>query len=260
MNNQLSVLNADDFDGQRHLAGDSNMPLMGRVSIERPIFFKPDMVRATLEGRKTQTRRLVTGVGNDNRMRIDRHRVTHVMDAVKHGLCPYGMPGDRLWVRETTIRVEDHGYEGPVYLASENGQAILDHGLGPGPDEPAEVEPYDIKCRPSIHMPRSMARLFLEITNIRVERLQDITEEDAIAEGAQHFPDLPGTHPYGQDARYSMEQPVSTEQCLGSARMAFANYFCKLSGKPHDGVIDVTPWESNPWVWVIEFNLLRPNE
>jgi hypothetical protein len=80
------------------------------------------------------------------------------------------------------------------------------------------------------------------------ERLTDISDEDAMAEGARKFDDLPSTHPYGQDPRWSMETPVSTDQCLGSARMAFANYWEKING--------LGSWHPNTWVWVIEFKMM----
>jgi hypothetical protein len=102
-------------------------------------------------------------------------------------------------------------------------------------------------------MPRWASRITLEITDVRVERLQDISEEDAIAEGAQRFPDLPGKNPWGQDDRWSMEQPNSVDDCLGSARSAFGNYFCKLAGNAPKGIHDPRPWDANPWVWVIKF-------
>ncbi|MCK2149473.1 hypothetical protein MYE70_10385 [Marinobacter alexandrii] len=164
--------------------------------------------------------------------------------------CPFGEPGERLWVREAHAFVPEPAYRRSTGIYQQ---------INPDDDYEACVyrENFDrarsFPWRPSIHMPRWASRITLEITDVRVERLHDITEQDAIAEGAQHFPDLPSTHPYDQDNRWSMEQPERTTQCLGSARMAFANYFCKLSGKAPKGQVDPEPWDSNPWVWVIEF-------
>lgn len=107
--------------------------------------------------------------------------------------------------------------------------------------------------KPSIHMPRDACRLVLEITGVRVERLQAITEADAEAEGARHFPRLPMGIVSADPCRWSMEDPQSTDECLSTARLAFANFLCKTYGKAPNGVHDPRPWEANPWVWVISF-------
>src|SRR5690554_3317294 len=229
------------------------------------------MIRAILEGRKTQTRRIVpewqrpslTHDGDQYISIAQRHPrwgfgvfgKTEAECMVNYNeeygsLCPYGKAGDRLWVREAHAFVPM-----PAYRCSTG----IYQQINPSDDYEACVyrENFDrarsFPWRPSIHMPRWASRITLEITDVRVERLQDISEEDAIAEGAQHFPDLPGMSPYGQDCRWSMEQPESVYQCLSSARWAFANYFCKLSGNAPKGLHDEKPWDANPWVWVIEF-------
>lgn len=227
--------------------------------MDRPIIFKDEMIRAILEGRKTQTRRVIKpqptlcersgfhwkgyayGIGSG-------HRETQRNFARQE--CPQGKPGDRLWVREAHAFVPQ-----PAYRCSTD----IYQQINPNYDYEACVyrENFDrsrsFPWRPSIHMPRWASRITLEITDVRVERLQDISEEDAIAEGARHFPDLPGTSPYGQDDRWSMEAPDSCDKCLGNARMAFANYFCKITGNAPKGLLDPRPWDANPWVWVIEF-------
>jgi hypothetical protein len=223
------------------------------VSNEKPILFKDDMIRAILEGRKTQTRRIVKPQpeqpgpgyyfdaynGGPQWNWWDKDHRQHLGQIFK---CPYGKPGDRLWVRETFSASE---FMDCRYRA--DGQQFLNVN-GKDTNTPCEV-----KWTPSIHMPRWASRITLEITDVRVERLQDISEEDAIAEGAQRFPDLPGKNPWGQDDRWSMEQPNSVDDCLGSARSAFGNYFCKLAGNAPKGIHDPRPWDANPWVWVIKF-------
>jgi len=232
---------------------------------ERPILFNDAMVRAILEGRKTQTRRALNPQPLDEYGRllgpelysptvIDRYGCeqpgpevfgAYTEDGDFGIKCPYGKPGDRLWVRENFLQLmRGEVAAGDVkYLATE--------------DPRSTATPRNIgfwwRKRPSIHMPRWASRITLEITGVRVERLQDISEADAKAEGAQHFPDLPGKSPYGQDCRWSMEQPDSVYKCLSSARWAFANYFCKIAGKASKGLHDPEPWDANPWVWVIEF-------
>lgn len=123
---------------------------------ERPILFSGPMVRAILDGRKTQTRRVV------------KPRQGMLDDWT--GLpCPYGKPGDRLWVRETCYFEQPHGEV--IYRAD------------PGSEKALDPEFTGLRWRPSIHMPRWASRITLEIVNVRVERLQDIRVDDARAEG-----------------------------------------------------------------------------
>lgn len=233
---------------------------------EKPILFKDEMIRAILEGRKTQTRRvmkvqppsdkhqLLTVMSSTDRDKegkshwaVLNDERTSVIDGHKQFFaCPYGQPGDRLWVRETWRQFKAYDECG----CSEAPCGCPDTGTVL---YKASHDDGESKWRPSIHMPRWASRITLEITDVRVERLQDVSEEDAKAEGAQHFPDLPGRSPYGQDSRWSMEQPTSVDQCLGSPRWAFANYFCKIAGKAPKGIHDPRPWDANPFVWVIEF-------
>lgn len=188
---------------------------------ERPILFSAPMVRAILEGRKSQTRRIIKpshikGIhGADLWQSIDRSR------SLAAAFCPYGQQFDQLWVREATINVEEHGYVGPVYVASEEGEHCLSCGLGP-PDDVTEIEPHELRKRPSIHMPRSMSRILLEITAVRVERLQDISHEDAMAEGMPI-----------DDAIYDYSRLWESLNGPGS-------------------------WAANPWVWVVEFRRVAP--
>lgn len=189
---------------------------------ERPILFNGHMVRAILGGQKTQTRRAVSGVRGDNCLLLRKPTktrsgiVTHVLDAPERGLCPFGQPGDRLWVRETWSQ-EGCG-AGEVHWRAD---ALTAGGLRA--DEVAAM-----RWRPSIHMPRWACRLVLEITAVRVERLQAISEADAVAEGLSQSESgswLPGPcdHP----------------------EWAFHQLWAQVYGEP--------AWEANPWVWVIEF-------
>lgn len=219
---------------------------------ERPILFKGDMVNAILDGRKTQTRRVIKPQPFAQPEKSDDEPIWEVYagDELSGTIkCPYGQPGDRLWVRETWRQFD----------ASDECDH-LDFPCGcPRTGDPVYRATHDdgeSKWKPSIFMPRWASRITLEITDVRVERLQDISEEDAKAEGAQHFPELPGKSAYGMDCRWSMEQPNSVDQCLSSAKWAFSNYFCKINGKAPKGCIDQRPWDANPWVWVVEFRRL----
>lgn len=195
---------------------------MTRGMKERPILFSAPMVRAILGGRKTQTRRIVNARvapwlldpahGWDD---------AYVLDPGNELLarCPYGAPGGRLWVRETWARLTGNGHR-IVYRADGD-----DPRLG-WDDDPSTRRPR-MTWTPSIHMPRWASRITLEVTDVRVERLQAITEEDAVAEGvARHV-----------------------EGATRGARTAFASLWDSLNGER-------TPWSTNPWVWVVGFRRL----
>lgn len=199
---------------------------------ERGVVFNDDMVRAILEGRKTQTRRPVKNVRADNCLVIrkptkKRNGVyTHVMDALEHGLCPFGNVGDRIWVRETfnafwldndVIQEIKDG----VSLASELCDYKVDYSDS---SKPAEG------WTPSIHMPRWASRILLEITDVRVERLHDMSEADAKAEGAS-------------PVTYKITPPEAVY------RVGFGDIWRGIYGQEN--------WLSNPWVWVIEFKRIK---
>jgi len=194
---------------------------------ERPIIFNGDMVRAILSGRKSQTRRVIANVGADNCIPLQKQTktkdgiYTYVMDAPMYGLCPFGQVGDRLWVRETFA-----GH----YLDDDQIQDIKD-GRCKAKDLCEYRSDYgdDADCAdgwtPSIHMPRWASRILLEITAVRVERLNDISESDARAEG------------------YPVEREVD-----GGAHDPWL-WFRDL----WDGIYPDNSFKVNPWVWVIEF-------
>ena len=207
---------------------------------ERPILFNGAMVRAILAGQKTQTRRAIKDIPWRPGCNPDfsqarafsnggEFRITGSQEMTTGFRCPLGQRGDRLWVRETTVDVERHGYLGPVHLESEEGYATLQGGLAPGPDDVIDVEPHEITLRPSIHMPRSMCRLFLEITDVRVERLQAISPADALAEGSMEWAG-------------EQDTPIR-DLDTGDERIAFSALWDSTGGD----------WNSNPWVWVSTF-------
>jgi len=201
---------------------------------ERPILFNGAMVRAILSGAKTQTRRAVKGFALDW---LGKARFTPEYVANPgNDLCPFGQPGDRLWVRESFTDLRGTGIEhrpnidGPIQRYAYSADTL------PGSPGDYARKDYGIKWRPSIHMPREACRLVLEITAVRVERLHEISESDAIAEGADEnvLADirLPRTH-----ARAGL--PMVHADC----REVFADLWDTTGGD----------WDSNPWVWVIEF-------
>lgn len=158
---------------------------------ERPILFRGELVRAILEGRKTQTRRPVKLPSPDGEVYIDpggtifgpgpyvkNYKAGPDADPPMHPriLCPYGYPGDRLWVREAFTHITGNGIR--VHYRADGEPTDRDGNVLP-------TEPGLCRWWPSIHMPRSASRLSLEVVSVRVERLHAITEEDARAEGVE---------------------------------------------------------------------------
>lgn len=219
-------------------------------SKERGILFSGEMVRAILDGRKTQTRRVVRrrffdaeygeyGAEGTGAWATTMPGENFTPELVLRDFPnPYGQPGDRLWVKETIRRTEDVGrYTFSHYVADDTPTV-------------ADAWPWKRPQLNSIHCPRGLSRITLEITDVRVERLQAITNDDAVQEGARRFPDLPAR--IRSTAEWSMEAPTDKDQCLSGPRWAFANYWEKLAK-------DGTRWDDNPWVWCITFNPLPPS-
>lgn len=203
---------------------------------ERPILFSSPMVKAILEGKKTQTRRVLKKQPNTETIGFDQltfQKETnrwngYVKDEdggtswnAELRLCPFGQVGDRLWVRETWAWCsKNKGHY--IYKADGDGFSTC------------HVKDY--KWKPSIHMPRKASRITLGITNIKVERLQEISSIDCHNEGAD-------------EALAGKSFPLK-EQRLTVIQHGFAWLWDQINGKKY-------PWESNPWVWVIEFKVLE---
>lgn len=200
------------------------------------MLFSAPMVRAILDDSRTQLRRvmkqqptMVTAVGRPIFHDENNRRISPV--------CPYGQPGDRLWVRETFQLVFADGFE-------HVGATFPDYGTGYGykcnyPATDGRVEFIDGDGRitdrvtPSIRMPRWASRILLEIVSVRVERLQDISEEDAKAEGIWRT--VSGHFSYGDEYNPSYITAVD----------AFGALWESING--------ADSWAANPWVWVVEF-------
>jgi hypothetical protein len=197
---------------------------------ERPILFSAPMVRAILAGRKTQTRRVVKPQPLLNYPGIENH-------------CPYGQPGDQLWVRESFRYFFDEAKLYDCIQYSADGTLYKPSGLnwetGMAFSEKCEP-PY--KMKPSIHMPRWVSRINLEITGVQVERVRDISDDDALAEGVDTESD---------DCAWAVAEKaaIAGVPIVGGSqeRFAFANLWDSINAARGCG------WEMNPWVWVIEF-------
>ena len=203
---------------------------------ERPILFSAPMVRAILEGRKSVTRRPVKGAGLNW---LEDFTPDYVADPA-NSLCPYGKPGDRLWVRETFIDLRGTGVEHRPDPDGPLQRYAYAADCRPGSHSDEARQDFGLKYKPSIHMPRAACRILLEISDVRVERLQDITEEQAKTEGVRLYTDhaelgdwwhVEGIETYSADPRKSFELLWSS-----------------VGGD----------WNANPWVWVVEFKRVTP--
>ena len=196
---------------------------------ETGLIFKAPLVRAILEGRKTQTRRVAKPVkrpdlGNlytPGALAMGREP-QHVIDRA----CPLGQPGDRIYVRETFSR---HPEWGQLAFRADGEEF-----------EDADGWLWEPKWMPSIHMPKELARIWLEITGVRLERIQDISEADAIAEGVNRIA-------HGREGSYY--SAIRNEQHP-------KNWIC-----PDDAFRELWEstggdWDANPWVWAIDFKVL----
>lgn len=205
---------------------------------ERPIPFSAPMVHAILAGTKTQTRRMVKPVGDDDGFVLqdygrgwwpyrsdDGESPMKGDNEIPHA-CPYGQPGERLWVREAWAA--PHAFDHLPPRLIEPGTRITyasdPDGIG------------GLRGRPGMFMPRWASRIALEVTGVRVERLQDISEADAVAEGLEQV----------QPGRWRIYGPHTDGADMDvSPRVSYRSLWESING---DG-----SWDENPWVWVVEF-------
>lgn len=211
----------------------------------KPILFNTEMVRAILDGRKACTRRILKGA-------IPFDEKAEYWNVLKKGewsgpICveyfikqgsPY-QPGDILYVRETWERFECWNCEGDERgnCPKEPKKSVLDKACGCYMYRATDEISGDAKWHPSIHMPKEAARIWLKVTNVRVERLQDITEDGAEAEGAI-------------DNRGFIHSPENEYDRIYTAREHFIGIWDRTIKKSD---LDIYGWDANPWVWVIEF-------
>jgi hypothetical protein len=220
---------------------------------ERPILFSGAMIQALLAGTKTQTRRAlkpqptmdpanVKTVNGDYDLgcglyfvadelgpfakQADRDLHPWYDDFIR---CPYGKPGDRLWVRET------HAFFSPEVSLLEGGRYVYRADASPLTE--AAVARYS-KWKPSIHMPRVASRLLLEVVSIRIEQLRSISVADAVAEGIK-----------AQNGDYYSYDSGRFDSWY-TAKESYASLWEHINGP--------NSWEANPWVWVVEFKVISP--
>lgn len=226
---------------------------------ERPILFSAPMVRAILAGTKTQTRRiapisdlnikphsddLVTwGVSFTKPLKgvLGSHSGGRFSDLQARSIIasqfnPYGQPGEKLWVRETWMDLLGTGIERKT---GDHGRYAYAADTPPGSYGDDQRKAYGLKWRPSIHMPRAASRITLEVTDVRVERLQDISEADAAAEGITPYP--------GHHGRWLSEHRPGLN--YPSAIAAYRDLWESINGP--------SSWDANPWVWVVEVKRVK---
>lgn len=242
---------------------------------ERPILFSAEMVRAILDGRKTQTRRVIKPqpTGHHWEM-LPGYQIKHTEAVMANGKvavkfrhtipqnpspdfnnawipCPYGAPGDLLWVRETCWAESTFYGDGVRYAADHAWRIIKNTQQASeawcklaqyGGDDALDNQTNIGRRAPSIHMPRWASRITLRITDVRVERLQDISEDDAQAEGV-----TPATEP---PTAAALIRAVGRGAWFMPHSSAFANLWNHINGPD--------AWEANPWVWALSFERVTP--
>lgn len=233
---------------------------------ERPILFQGAMVRAILDYVKTQTRRLVkpgagiqrkwlseAGINSSPRLNTcftDKGIFGARMEHPGGGplgfvTCPYGQPGDRLWVRETVMDLTGTGVE---HRDKSGKRQRYAYGADspPGSYGDQARKDYGLKWTPSIHMPRAASRILLEIVSVRVERLQDISQDDARVEGIKSRVVRAGITP----APVTVYGLGTDNDWCSSAVDAYRELWESING--------AGSWDVNPWVWVVEFKRVLP--
>ena len=203
--------------------------------IDRPILFSGPMIRALLDGRKTQTRRVITKKAAHDALAIfgaDFLLLPGNVDLIGYA------PGDRLWVRE---RFAVSGIGWGKKPSEAHGGKVHFHA-----DPENGWHDYWGSWRPSIHMPWRASRLTLTVTDVRVQRLQEISEDDARAEGVERrtFTKLDGTDP--------QEWWIGHENGRATAKSAFRDLWDSLNA-------DRAPWDSNPWICAVSFTVHQGN-
>lgn len=207
------------------------------MSKERPILFSAPMVRAILEGRKTETRRVVKFISTAD-LETFLNNVPN-----KTACCPYGKPGDRLWVREAWRTYQSLDSLNPSRIDAGVGIQYAALGTNIHGDRGDYLLGMG-RLRPSIFMPRWASRILLEITAVRVERLQDIGYEDALAEGVQDMTAL----------LHDEWKPLEGESGNDCARRL--RWPQRLYEQLWESINGPGSWDANPWVWVIEFKVV----
>lgn len=215
---------------------------------EIPILFSAPMVEAIMDGRKKQTRRVIKQLPPETFIHYlfekdgKHYKRESVNGCVELGFkCPYGKPGDILWVRETFCHyTTDTGFEIPGTFRYKTDNNITS----------------EEKWKPSIHMPKAAARIWLEVTDVRVERLQDINPNDACLEGVEYWNiDHDALEGGELQAEFKNYMWIDNEKHNEYAFPTYANSVDSFRTL-WQSINGPESWEANPWVWVVSFNVL----
>lgn len=205
----------------------------------KPILFSTQMVQAILEGRKTQTRRVINNIHPDSEFHPDLNLLGYT----------FVEPDGKIKVPEMASVIQGKYKVGDVLWVREKFRGLVDcesgkfHSFSYYADMPEEFhKQYPHKWKPSIHMPKAACRLFLEITYVRVERLQDISEQDAIAEGV----------------KFDIQKDIGTFwwDYINGGFNIFLNAY-KSFKSLWSSINGADSWNANPWVWVVEFKRIE---
>lgn len=219
----------------------------------KPILFSGDMIRAILDGRKTQTRRVIKPQPMTDTPELwEMPSGDFLTDSNDYCVkCPYGQPGDLLWVRET--------WKAGGLLAFHKPSETKGCGRFTYKADAEQLKRDElIPWHPSIHMPRSASRITLKITEVRVQRIQEITTEDVLAESVRIPTDenghgliqLTGKYPASRYLPKGFMRTVNDEQLI---RAYWASLWDSINDKSGFG------WNTNPWVWCLSFDVIREN-
>ena len=215
-----------------------------------PILMSTPMVQSILAGRKTMTRRTIKSRHESGLLQVSRRKIDGQVASIesldwgernceKDIICPYGQPGDVLWVRET-FQQWNYPTKPPFKYVYKADGFVKRYGAW---ERDVKGKMHDTerieKWQPSLFMPKAACRIFLEVTNIRVERLQDISESDAVSEGIQ--PTEWGYVNYLIDGFYY--------NAKNKAKESFRTLWQSINGKES--------WDKNPFVWVVEFKQIE---
>ena len=201
---------------------------------ESPIIFNTEMVQAILSGRKSQTRRILKKIPrlSDNINQTAKYLIAD--KELREIKSPFGKPGDLIWVRETFMKSPnaDLGSNQFRFKATVSNQYF---------------KPWAKSWKPSIHMPKIAARIWLKVKDVKVERLNEIKKEDAINEGIQMASDFEANqkHPYYY---FYPCNDLRDDTYIDDPRTSFYSLWRTIHGEDS--------WQENPWVWVVEFEVI----
>jgi hypothetical protein len=223
---------------------------------ERPILFNGPMVRALLDGSKTQTRRIVKGQtpewahvtdeeyadGQEFFMVCGTKQPDGLRPILDGVTCPFGQFGDRLWVREGWKAHTTFDHLSPCHIPESHVWYLADDGYK-----------AESRGRASMHMPRWASRILLEVVSVRVERLQDISEVDALAEGISSL----RTREWDQE-HFPTWRKAFDEACVRGEKPPVGPLPSESYRALWESINGAGSWDANPWVWVVEFKRVAP--